>query len=111
MKLLKIYSWKKKKTKKVKLLEQIIKEKKSPEVVAKELHKYGFNIEITGRTIRNGIKSGLVFNKIKQGKIIYTKEYKEKIMSSRENYLGYIEKIKKRMDAGETSEEILYFLL
>ena len=58
--------------------EQIIKEKKSPEVIAKELSKYGFNIEISGRTIRNGIKSGLVFNKVKQGKIIYKKEFKDK---------------------------------
>ena len=58
--------------------EQIIKEKKSPEVVAKELSKYRFNIEISGRTIRNGIKSGLVFNKLKQGKIIYKKEYDNK---------------------------------
>ena len=58
--------------------EQIIKEKKSPEVVAKELKKYGFNVKISGRTIRNGIKTGLVFNKIKAGKIIYKKEYKEK---------------------------------
>ena len=58
--------------------EQIIKEKKSPEVVAKELNKYGFNVEISGKTIRNGIKSGEIFNKVKQGKIIYKKEYKEK---------------------------------
>lgn len=46
---------------------QIIEEKKSPEVVSKELKQYGFNIEISGRTIRNGIKPGLVFNKVKQG--------------------------------------------
>ena len=72
--------------------EQIIKEKKSPEVVAKELYKYGFNIEISGRTIRNGIKSGLVFNKIKQGKIIYKKEFKDKNKEKRVSKLIPAEK-------------------
>ena len=72
--------------------EQIIKEKKSPEVVAKELYKYGFNIEISGRTIRNGIKSGLVFNKIKQGKIIYKKEFKDKKKKKRVSKLIPAEK-------------------
>ena len=57
---------------------QILEEKKSPEVISKELEKYGFELKISGRTIRNGIKTGLVFNKVKQGKIIYKKEYKEK---------------------------------
>lgn len=57
---------------------QILEEKKSPEVIAKELKKFGFNIKISGRTIRNGIKSGLVFNKVKHGKIIYKKEFKDK---------------------------------
>ena len=72
--------------------EQIIKEKKSPEVVAKELYKYGFNIEISGRTIRSGIKSGLVFNKIKQGKIIYKKEFKDKNKEKRVSKLIPAEK-------------------
>lgn len=63
----------------VKHIEKEIKEEhKSPEVVSRELSKYGFNIEITGRTIRNAIKSGTVFEKLKQGKIIYKKEYKNK---------------------------------
>lgn len=58
--------------------QQITEENKSPEVISIELEKYGFNVKISGRTIRNGIKSGLVFNKVKQGKIIYKKEFKDK---------------------------------
>lgn len=57
---------------------EIIINKKSPEVVSKQLKENGFNIEISGRTIRNAIKSGLIFSKIKQGKIIYKKEYNNK---------------------------------
>lgn len=53
---------------------EIIKNKKSPEVVSKQLKENGFDIEISGRTIRNAIKSGLIFDKIKQGKIIYIKK-------------------------------------
>lgn len=61
----------------VKFIEvEIIKNKKSPEVVSYELKEKGFNI--SGRTIRNAIKSGLIFEKIKQGKIIYKKEYNNK---------------------------------
>lgn len=56
---------------------------KSPEVVSKELKNYGFNIEITGRTIRNAIKSGVIFEKIKHGKIIYKKEYNNKNKNKR----------------------------
>ena len=60
-------------------IEKEIKENhKSPEVVAKELKDNGFDIEITGRTIRNAIKTGVIFEKIKQGKIIYKKEYNNK---------------------------------
>ena len=66
----------------IKLVEHIEKEikdnHKSPEVVSKELKDNGFDIEITGRTIRNAIKSGVIFEKIKQGKIIYKKEYNNK---------------------------------
>ena len=63
----------------VKHIEKEIKENhKSPEVVAKELKDYGYEIEISGRTIRNAIKSGIIFEKIKQGKIIYKKEYNNK---------------------------------
>ena len=63
----------------VKHIEKEIKENhKSPEVVSKELKENGFDIEITGRTIRNAIKSGVIFEKIKQGKIIYKKEYNNK---------------------------------
>lgn len=57
---------------------EIIKNKKSPEVVSKQLKEYGFNTEISGRTIRNAIRSGIIFEKIKQGKIIYKKEYNNK---------------------------------
>lgn len=61
----------------VKYIEKEIKEnKKSPEVVAHELKEEGFNI--SGKTIRNAIKSGIIFEKIKQGKIIYKKEYNNK---------------------------------
>ena len=56
-------------------IEKEIKEyKKSPEVVSKQLKENGYDIEISGRTIRNAIKSGIIFEKIKQGKIIYKKE-------------------------------------
>ena len=58
--------------------EQIIKEKKSPEVISKQLNEYGFEINISGKTIRNAIKNGIVFEKIRQGKIIYKKEYNNK---------------------------------
>ena len=62
---------------------EIVKEKKSPEVVSKQLKENGFEIKISGRTIRNAIKSGLVFNKIKQGKIIKKKEYNNKNKNKR----------------------------
>lgn len=57
---------------------EIIEQHKSPEVISKELKENGFDIEITGRTIRNAIKSGVIFEKIKQGKIIYKKDYNNK---------------------------------
>ena len=63
--------------------QQITKEKKSPEVISKQLNEYGFDIEISGRTIRNAIKNGIVFEKIKQGKIIYKKEYNNKNKTKR----------------------------
>lgn len=58
--------------------EQITKEKKSPEVISRQLSDYGFVIEISGKTIRNAIKSGVIFEKIKHGKIIYKKQYNNK---------------------------------
>ena len=58
--------------------EQITKEKKSPEVISRQLNDYGFVIEISGKTIRNAIKSGMIFEKIKHGKIIYKKQYNNK---------------------------------
>lgn len=85
---------------------QIIEEKKSPEVVSKELKQYGFNIEISGRTIRNGIKPGLVFNKVKQGKIIYKKEFKDKNIDKRvSKYIPAEKSIEYRpREANERSE-------
>lgn len=52
--------------------------KKSPEVVSRQLKDYGFETEVSGRTIRNAIYSGLIFEDIKQGEIIYKKEYNNK---------------------------------
>ena len=57
---------------------EIIKNKKSPEVVAYQLKENGYEIEISGRTIRNAIKSGLIFEQLEHGKIIYKKEYNNK---------------------------------
>ncbi len=71
---------------------QIVKEKKSPEVISSELKKYGFEIEISGRTIRNGIKSGIIFNKVKHGKIIYKKQYNNKNKQKRVSKLIPAEK-------------------
>mgnify|MGYP002869417900 CR=1 FL=1 len=71
---------------------EIVENHKSPEVVAKELKENGFEIEITGRTIRNAIKNGIVFEKIKQGKIIYKKEYNEKNKEQRVSKLIPAEK-------------------
>ena len=80
----------------IKLVEHIEKEiienKKSPEVVAKELKVNGFDIEITGKTIRNAIKQGVVFERIKQGKIIYKKEYNNKNKEKRVSKLIPAEK-------------------
>lgn len=71
---------------------EIVENHKSPEVVAKELKENGFEIEITGRTIRNAIKNGIIFEKIKQGKIIYKKEYNEKNKEQRVSKLVPAEK-------------------
>lgn len=57
---------------------EIIENKKSPEVISKQLKENGYDVEISGKTIRNGIKSGIIFEKVKQGKIIYKKEYNNK---------------------------------
>ena len=66
----------------IKLVEHIENEilcnKKSPEVVAIQLKDNGFDIKISGKTIRNAIKGGLIFEKIQNGKIIYKKEYNNK---------------------------------
>ena len=71
---------------------EIVDNHKSPEVVAKELKNNGFDIEITGRTIRNAIKNGIIFEKIKQGKIIYKKEYNNKNKEQRVSKLIPAEK-------------------
>lgn len=57
---------------------EIVNEHKSPEVISKELKNKGFEVEVCGKTIRNAIKEGNVFTKIKSGKIIYKKEKKQK---------------------------------
>ena len=57
---------------------EIIKNHKSPEVISRELEENGYRIKVTGRTIRNAIKSGIIFEKVKHGKIIYKKEYNNK---------------------------------
>lgn len=62
---------------------QITDEKKSPEVIVVELEDYGFNIKISAKTIRNAIKLGTVFDNVKKGKIIYTKEYNKKNLEKR----------------------------
>lgn len=66
----------------VKRIEKMIKEeKKSPEVIEYELKKEGL-IKITGRTIRNYIYGGEVFNL--EGKdMIYSKEHKSKNKNKR----------------------------
>lgn len=57
---------------------QILIEKKSPEVIVSQLEEKGFKKNICGRTIRNAIKLGNVFENIEKGKIIYKKEYNNK---------------------------------
>ena len=57
---------------------EIIENKKSPEVIVMQLSDNGFNVNITGRTIRNTIKKGSVFEKIDSTKIIYKKKHKSK---------------------------------
>lgn len=61
----------------IKRIEKMIKEeKKSPEVIEHELKEEGV-LEITGRTIRNYIYDGNVFE-IEKEDMIYTKKYKKK---------------------------------
>lgn len=63
-------------------IEKMIKEeKKSPEVIEYELKKEGL-IDITGRTIRNYIYDGNVFN-ITEKDMIYNKEHKSKNKNKR----------------------------
>ena len=71
---------------------EIYENKKSPEVVAVQLSEYGFSIKLSGRTIRNAIYSGIIFDKVKKGKIIYKKEYKSKNKEKRVSKLIPAEK-------------------
>lgn len=71
---------------------EIYENRKSPEVVAIQLSEYGFNIKLSGRTIRNAIYSGIIFDKLKKGKIIYKKEYKNKNKEKRVSKLIPAEK-------------------
>lgn len=57
---------------------EIVENKKSPEVIVEELEEKGYKRNLCSRTIRNGIKSGMIFEKINKEKIIYKKEYKNK---------------------------------
>lgn len=62
----------------VKHIETEIKNnKKSPEVISSQLKDYGFNVLISGKTIRNAIKSGGIFE-LEQKDMIYNKRYKNK---------------------------------
>ena len=66
----------------IKRIEKMIKEeKKSPEVIEVELKKEGI-LEITGRTIRNYIYDGNVFE-IEEKDMIYNKKYKSKNKNKR----------------------------
>ena len=59
-------------------IEKSIKEdKKSPEVIAKNIKKMNFKATMCARTIRNNIYSGDIYD-IKPTDMIYKKEYKEK---------------------------------
>ena len=55
----------------------IKKDKKSPEVIAKEIESMKFKTKMCAKTIRNHIASGEIYN-IKPGEIIYKKKYKDK---------------------------------
>ena len=59
-------------------VEKSIKEdRKSPEVIAKEIKKMNFKTKMCARTIRNNIYAGDIYN-IKSTDMIYNKEYKDK---------------------------------
>lgn len=59
-------------------VEKSIKEdKKSPEVIAKEIKKMNFKTKMCARTIRNNIYAGDIYD-IKSTDMIYNKEYKDK---------------------------------
>lgn len=85
---------------------EILCNKKSPEVVAIQLKENGFNIEISGRTIRNAIKNGLIFEKLQNGKIIYKKVYTNKNKEKRVSKMIPAEKsIEHRPKEANTREE------
>ena len=59
-------------------VEKSIKEdRKSPEVIAKEIEKMKFKTKMCARTIRNNIYAGDIYD-IKSTDMIYNKEYKDK---------------------------------
>lgn len=61
-----------------KYVEKSIKEdKKSPEVIAKEIKEMNFKAKMCARTIRNNIYAGNIYD-ITSKDMIYNKEYKEK---------------------------------
>lgn len=85
---------------------EIIENKKSPEVIVSELKINGFEIDITAKTIRNAIKKGEIFNKVKPDKIIYKKEYNNKNKEKRVSKLIPAEKsIEHRPKEANTRKE------
>ena len=59
---------------------EIIKEKHSPETIVSNVERQGlkFKVKVCAKTIRNAIRQGNIIEGVKQGKIIYKKEFKEK---------------------------------
>lgn len=64
--------------------EQLIKFKKSPEVIVVELEKFGFwKSCVCAKTIRNAINDGMIFTNIEPCKIIYRKKKRKKSVTTR----------------------------
>lgn len=68
-------------------------EKRSPEVIAYELPKYGFKEkEVSPRTIRNAIKDGMIFSEIEYGNVIYNTKSRKKQNKPRKSKKTPVEK-------------------
>jgi len=71
-------------------VEKSIKEdKKSPEVIAKNIKKMNFKTTMCARTIRNNIYAGDIYD-IKHKDIIYNKECKDKNKGKGSLWIGYL---------------------